>query len=415
MTLYLAPPARTATRISYSTTCSGTRYNYDVSGNLTSVVPLSSPQSYIYSSSSRSGLTRNKVKNVGGIVFKPCTSYSRSAQLISFDRGVLEVRRSNGNLNHRFEGTFDVTSMGYYGPFCSPNTTAPTSALSMSTNTRNRLQTEVLLKIGSRKASYGEALAESKTAVNHLAHTATTFVKVLLDARRGRWANVARHLNVKAKDLKSLNTFSSRWLEYQYAWLPLISDMYDTHQLIQKGFREKTQLMSSIRRLTDHDSAPTVPSATTYRFIDHITGSSQRTDIMKVFYKVDDTSLSRLNQIGLLNPVEVAWAVVPYSFVVDWFLPIGNFLEACTATIGCTFIDGYSSSYTSGKYTTYPKLPTFTDGSYTVFDTRSATTEFMGYTRSKLTSFPAPALYIKSPFSTSHVISALALVNQLRK
>jgi hypothetical protein len=412
MTLYLAPPSRTSTSVSYTTQCFGRVLQYNSTGNLVSDTPVSSPQTYTYSRSSRSGLTRNKVSNTGGIVFKPCTTYSRGAQLITFQSGTLEVRRTNGNLKYRETGVGNIVSRAWFGPFMNRVFTLPASAIGLSTNTRNRLQTEILLKIGSRKASYGEALAESKTAVNHLAHTATTLVKVLLDARRGRWSNVARHLNVKAKNLKNLKTFSSRWLEYQYAWLPLISDLYDTQQLIQRGFREKVQLMSSVRRLNDYDDCP---NSSPHSRVRDVSGHSQRTDIMKVFYKVDDSSLSKLNQIGLLNPVEVAWAVVPYSFVVDWFLPVGNFLEACTATVGCTFIDGYVSSYISGKYTAYPDLPTLVSGEVFGYDTRQYTTEFMDYQRTKLSSFPKPALYMKSPFSTSHVASALALINQLRK
>jgi len=40
----------------------------------------------------------------------------------------------------------------------------------------------------------------------------------------------------------------------------------------------------------------------------------------------EDISLNR--SLGLVDPVQIAWEVVPYSFVVDWFLPIGTYLSA---------------------------------------------------------------------------------------
>jgi hypothetical protein len=31
---------------------------------------------------------------------------------------------------------------------------------------------------------------------------------------------------------------------------------------------------------------------------------------------------------GLKDPLSVAWELLPYSFVADWFIPIGDFLQA---------------------------------------------------------------------------------------
>jgi hypothetical protein len=37
--------------------------------------------------------------------------------------------------------------------------------------------------------------------------------------------------------------------------------------------------------------------------------------------------LSALRQMGLGNPASILWERLPYSFVIDWFIPIGNYLE----------------------------------------------------------------------------------------
>jgi hypothetical protein len=31
--------------------------------------------------------------------------------------------------------------------------------------------------------------------------------------------------------------------------------------------------------------------------------------------------------LGLLDPLSVAWEILPWSFVVDWFYPVGTFLD----------------------------------------------------------------------------------------
>jgi hypothetical protein len=38
------------------------------------------------------------------------------------------------------------------------------------------------------------------------------------------------------------------------------------------------------------------------------------------------------NRLGLTDPVSLLWEVIPYSFVIDWFVNVGDFLHA-TGTI----------------------------------------------------------------------------------
>jgi hypothetical protein len=44
--------------------------------------------------------------------------------------------------------------------------------------------------------------------------------------------------------------------------------------------------------------------------------------------------------IGLINPSTVVWELIPFSFVVDWFLPIGNFLHGLSALTGTSTQQG---------------------------------------------------------------------------
>jgi hypothetical protein len=37
--------------------------------------------------------------------------------------------------------------------------------------------------------------------------------------------------------------------------------------------------------------------------------------------------MSEIRQMGVLDPLSVAWEVLPFSFVADWFIPIGTYLE----------------------------------------------------------------------------------------
>ena len=56
-----------------------------------------------------------------------------------------------------------------------------------------------------------------------------------------------------------------------------------------------------------------------------------------------------LQQMGLANPLLVAWELVPFSFVVDWVADVGTSLGGITDLLGCTVIGPYTTYYAKGK------------------------------------------------------------------
>lgn len=67
----------------------------------------------------------------------------------------------------------------------------------------------------------------------------------------------------------------------------------------------------------------------------------------KARFTVRNSSVKSLVQLGLTNPAEVAWEVVPFSFVIDWFIPVGNFLSSLDSLVGVqdlTVCRGYKTT-----------------------------------------------------------------------
>jgi hypothetical protein len=57
---------------------------------------------------------------------------------------------------------------------------------------------------------------------------------------------------------------------------------------------------------------------------------SQDTYRMSYIYELyEEMSFER--NLGLTDPLSVAWELIPYSFVVDWFVPIGTYLDNLNA------------------------------------------------------------------------------------
>lgn len=273
-------------------------------------------------------------------------------------------------------------------------------------NARAQAITECLLKIGEGKANLAESIATYKQTVNMLAQTSSDLFRALLAAKRGRWGEIPKHLG-----LNSSKDLSGRYLEWQYGWRPLAGDIHAIMEELRS--KEPTAKMLSAKRV--------IPGNFQYersrtgqdnRLIEEKIQSNFRTTC-HLYGRMSDNWLRRATQFGLTNPASLAWELVPYSFVVDWVMPIGNVLEAFTAPAGLTFVGGYTSCQTQGKKTFTVTGPRFfpnifgQDGSMEV--------ERFGFRRDALEGWPMPLPYVKSPFSNTHTLNALALFRQLLK
>lgn len=277
-------------------------------------------------------------------------------------------------------------------------------------NDVNRAETECLVKLKEMNINLGEALAESKSTVNHLCDTVSKLARAALALRKGNVKGLLKALDVdpKFRFKQTSKSASSRWLELQFAWTPLISDIYGASKQLEDGFKKKDQTFSVVRTVkADFDISRRTFSGTT-QFSE--SGKSEVSIRVKLYGKVRNQDIANLTTVGLLDPLQVAWALVPFSFVLDWLLPIGNYLEALGATKGISFVGGTRSIRTSGKYTT-----SWRPQGYTVIPLPKLETTYIDLDRVAYRDWPRPHLYIKSPFSRSHLISAAALLRQLRR
>jgi hypothetical protein len=116
---------------------------------------------------------------------------------------------------------------------------------------------------------------------------------------------------------------------------------------------------------------------------------------------VDSQLTGALSNHDLINPLSIGWEVIPYSFVVDWFAPIGNTLSSLTATAGLDFLGGYGSQARYGTLRV--------DGTVGAVEK-----DVFIFVRDALTEFPAGGFYGRqNPLSLDKAQKLLALLSQL--
>jgi hypothetical protein len=139
-----------------------------------------------------------------------------------------------------------------------------------------------------------------------------------------------------------------------------------------------------------------------------------------VYYQVNYPEMPSYTALGLTNPALLAWELVPFSFVLDWLLPIGDWLSSLDATVGLQFSDGSMSVKKDITQTYQTRRVTVQNGTYTwgtysnreeCFDVSSSKVERLE--RTKLTSFPAVAFPpFKNPASLMHLATSMALLRK---
>lgn len=384
-----------------------TNYNQP-SGSVSSTGTIGLGSNLTVEATDRSGKSSNKPYRIKsstlmGRTFRNASTYRRTIGIVEYFDGGMSYYDSSGRLVREESGRATVSA-----PHFGPNITS-TLALQFPSSIVAQANLEALLKLKDQKIDIGTALAESKQTIAHLAHTATSLLSFIINVRKGRWTKAAKALGLSKNAVKSGAAIGDRWLEYRFAWQPLMADISGAMTELQRGFREEAQLFSVVRNITfnpDGDFPDDLPS--TYSYVDKRSKASTK---VKIYARVSDSEINKLTQLGLLNPLQVAWELVPFSFMLDWFLPVGDFLEALDATRGLTFVSGSRTTRCSASYLLEWK-PSYSSATNEGGYRYRVTSTIMD--RQKYSSFPVPLpFYFKSPFSLTHLTDTLAIVRQV--
>jgi hypothetical protein len=235
-------------------------------------------------------------------------------------------------------------------------------------------------------------LAEGNKTLRMVFESSTKIFKALKAFRRLDFPGVARHLGLKP------GTWHNTWLEYKYGWLPLLND-------IQGGAVHLAKLNFKRDQSTLRSRVSKVSQITYGSSILHKGTLEHRADAW-VTVRIRTPSTQTANKLGLLNPSLVVWELVPFSFVADWFVNIGDCLAELTAFQGVQILD-------AGTGTTVNFAGTLKEVNNFPWDRqRTANFSYRKYNRANGAQ-TMPSLRIKSnPLDLSKLTTSFALIKQ---
>lgn len=259
---------------------------------------------------------------------------------------------------------------------------------------------------GIRNSSINTAvmLAEFKETKRML-HLEKSVYELLLLARKARR---------KAKSNPS-KLFSEVWLGWKYGWEPTLKETYGMLNWLYRAFDDGQPFRGRASRYEKPSytyKEPSYPYRETW-----IDGKRIWRCEVKLWVGLGSSDAYNLSRITSLNPVSIAWELVPLSFVCDWFLDVGGYLQNMEAALasGLTFKKGYVTEIAYSNLTQhhrYPGKPVVSGSSTIIREGYLKNAKFdVWKRRQKLNGFPfprAPRLEVKLGFQ--RIVSLVALV-----
>jgi hypothetical protein len=182
------------------------------------------------------------------------------------------------------------------------------------------IQSQLVERIKGHQFNLAVNLAQSNQLADMCVLNIKKFGRSLVYLKRGDFSSAARQLGIKARKSKlDSKDISGRWLELQYGWLPSISDTFEAAKAFESITKMRSTRVSAFgKRVVLRNDLGAAPSL--YRCVG-------RQEVKKsIVYEMEE-SISLPRSLGVYDPLSLVWEILPYSFVIDWFLPIGSYLE----------------------------------------------------------------------------------------
>lgn len=261
----------------------------------------------------------------------------------------------------------------------------------------------------------GNFLAESGQAVGMIADAATRVYRGIRAVRKGDFVGAATVLAMKdahkaAQKCSRRRSAADNWLELQYGWKPLLSDTYAAAHALAKQLNEPLGRKYHVRSAKP---LRVLMSSSTFEPL-----SLFAEDRKQIVAKIYENGGEAVALVGLTDPASVLWEITPFSFVADWFIPIGSYLSARGLSSSLTGV--YCITTTRREYVTFNgRKAMFDDGYpyYTVYSSSAAASRRrVSMSRVVTTSLPVPLPTVQplgKAASWVHCANAIGLVTQV--
>lgn len=261
-------------------------------------------------------------------------------------------------------------------------------------------------------SGWAENLAQINKTRSSIIQRSVQLASVASAIRKCRFGDAARALRTPIPSgVSNRKAAAQNFLEFEYGWKPLFQDLVASADALT-SFPE-------IRRPLRGLATQTVQSLDRYRSSGSTWNHYNYTEVigsvgcsMQTIAVITNPNLFLANQLGLID-FALPWKLIPFSFVVDWFVNVEQVLSSVSDWYGVSLQDSQMTWWSKGvknhrvrnyawQYATIP----YWDEVYTRdFERESVHVQ-------RLLGFPGPTLAVKpfKGFSIERGAQAISLV-----
>lgn len=288
----------------------------------------------------------------GREVMTPYTSFIKST-VYNVNRSELahDMWRTTSSLN------VDCTpSTAYYGSnINSLGGSAMNTCLSqMDTDYKSRLYNVAYSRFianlrNADKSEIGMVLATMGQNVRTVQSTLSGASKMI-----GAYLNKQDYLRKKSRQ-----EWGSNFLALKFGLLSTAEDLYKAFQVL--GSTPRTGWVVGRYRAKDLGRSPTKQNISGSVVYSRWVTSFKMRSALAAKVEIDNPNAFLLNNLGLVNPLAVAWDLIPWSWVAGMFVNASQMMRACSDFVGCRI---YAPNFTWHYYDVVATSSAYTTDGY---------------------------------------------------
>jgi len=320
------------------------------------------------------------------------------------------------------------SSEGYLTSFYGPGIIFETALPDNTNSVNNKGLAKLYNAIRDSEVSLNTTIGEGRETLQMIEPIAAGAFKLIRDLTRLRRKEIAvRRALARAGNsvsdgitglaISPLQTVGGLWLAWSVGLKPLLNDVENLRNHVAEVRKQDLDFQVDARSAmrVDFTKGEYLASGMKTTADAHVLDQVE----YGLTYAITDLHAFENWRLGLTVRPTLAWELATLSFVVDYFVNIGQYLELLEASImnnGIAFRRGYKTTLRRTDAVYFAKSKTlFGGGAYT--ETNLWTRQIRSNkTRTKLTSFPSPSRpTVKIPTAAEALLNVAALLAQLIK
>lgn len=183
--------------------------------------------------------------------------------------------------------------------------------------------------------NYAMTYLERRESIDMVTKRARQLSKTLSLLRKGKYKEAYYNLFGSEKEFRgkrSKDRAANLWLEWQYGWSPLLGDI---GKAVEDFFKDPPPTLMRVTAKGTESSANVEVRNVSFDICKFGSLSfpahyqiARAIELKYVsLYRCDMPKLVALSSAGIADPATTVWEAVPFSFVADWFVNVGDVIR----------------------------------------------------------------------------------------